>query len=87
MPGLSTADSVTSISGRGVGMDVVRNNLQAIGGTIELESHEGHGLKITLLLPLTLSIIAGLSVRAGSQIFGIARSSVVEMVSTSQRDL
>lgn len=82
-PGLSTADSVTSISGRGVGMDVVRNNLQAIGGTIELENHEGHGLKITLRLPLTLSIIAGLSVRAGSQIFGIARSSVVEMVSTS----
>jgi two-component system chemotaxis sensor kinase CheA len=82
-PGLSTADSVTSISGRGVGMDVVRNNLQAIGGTIELENHEGHGLKITLRLPLTLSIIAGLSVRAGSQIFGIARGSVVEMVSTS----
>lgn len=82
-PGLSTADSVTSISGRGVGMDVVRNNLQAIGGTIELENHEGHGLKITLRLPLTLSIIAGLSVRAGAQIFGIARSSVVEMVSTS----
>lgn len=82
-PGLSTADSVTSISGRGVGMDVVRNNLQAIGGTIELENHEGHGLKITLRLPLTLSIIAGLSVRAGDQIFGIARSSVVEMVSTS----
>ena len=82
-PGLSTADSVTSISGRGVGMDVVRNNLQAIGGTIALENHEGHGLKITLRLPLTLSIIAGLSVRAGAQIFGIARSSVVEMVSTS----
>lgn len=82
-PGLSTADSVTSISGRGVGMDVVRNNVQAIGGTIELENHQGHGLKTTLLLPLTLSIIAGLSVRAGSQIFGIARSSVVEMVSTS----
>jgi two-component system chemotaxis sensor kinase CheA len=57
--------------------------LQAIGGTIELENYEGHGLKITLRLPLTLSIIAGLSVRAGSQIFGIARSSVVEMVSTS----
>jgi len=86
-PGLSTADSVTSISGRGVGMDVVRNNLQAIGGTIELENHEGHGLKITLRLPLTLSIIAGLSVRAGSQIFGIARSSVVEMVSTSNSNV
>jgi two-component system chemotaxis sensor kinase CheA len=86
-PGLSTADSVTSISGRGVGMDVVRNNLQAIGGTIELENYEGHGLKITLRLPLTLSIIAGLSVRAGTQIFGIARSSVLEMVSTSNANV
>jgi two-component system chemotaxis sensor kinase CheA len=68
-------------------MDVVRNNLQAIGGTIELENYEGHGLKITLRLPLTLSIIAGLSVRAGAQIFGIARSSVVEMVSTSNANV
>lgn len=82
-PGLSTADQVTSISGRGVGMDVVRTNLQAIGGTIELENYEGHGLKMTLRLPLTLSIIAGLSVRAGDQIFGISRSSVVEIISTS----
>lgn len=82
-PGLSTADKVTSISGRGVGMDVVRSNLQTIGGTIELENNEGTGLKLTLRLPLTLSIIAGLSVRAGDQIFGVARSSVVEMVSAS----
>jgi len=82
-PGLSTADTVTSISGRGVGMDVVQTNLQSIGGTIELENHEGHGLKMTLRLPLTLSIMAGLSVRAGGQIFGIARSSVVEMLSAT----
>ncbi len=82
-PGLSTADHVSAISGRGVGMDVVRNNLQAIGGTIELENFEGHGLKITLRLPLTLSIIAGLSVRAGDQIFGISRSSVVEIISST----
>lgn len=64
-------------------MDVVRSNLQTIGGTIELENNEGTGLKLTLRLPLTLSIIAGLSVRAGDQIFGVARSSVVEMVSAS----
>jgi len=82
-PGLSTADIVTSISGRGVGMDVVQTNLQSIGGTIELENHEGQGLKMTLRLPLTLSIMAGLSVRAGGQIFGIARSSVVEMLSAT----
>lgn len=86
-PGLSTADQVTSISGRGVGMDVVRTNLQAIGGTIELENYEGHGLKMTLRLPLTLSIIAGLSVRAGDQIFGISRSSVVEIISTSNANV
>lgn len=86
-PGLSTADKVTSISGRGVGMDVVRSNLQAISGTIELENQEGHGLKIVLRLPLTLSIIAGLSVRAGDQIFGIARSSVVEMLSVSNKNV
>ncbi len=82
-PGLSTADQVSSISGRGVGMDVVRTNLQAIGGTIDLENFEGHGLKMTLRLPLTLSIIAGLSVRAGDQIFGISRNSVVEIISAS----
>ena len=82
-PGLTTADKVSAISGRGVGMDVVRTNLQAIGGTIDLENFEGHGLKMTLRLPLTLSIIAGLSVRAGDQIFGISRSSVVEIISAS----
>ena len=86
-PGLSTADKITAISGRGVGMDVVQSNLQAIGGTIELENQEGVGLKLTLRLPLTLSIIAGLSVRAGDQIFGIARSSVIEMISASNSNV
>lgn len=86
-PGLSTADAVTAISGRGVGMDVVRNNMHTIGGTIDLENHEGHGLKITLRLPLTLSIIAGLSLRAGGQLFGISRSSVVEIISVSNRNV
>lgn len=86
-PGLSTADAVTAISGRGVGMDVVRNNMLAIGGTIDLENNEGFGLKITLRLPLTLSIIAGLSLRAGGQIYGISRSSVVEIVSKSNRNV
>ena len=86
-PGLSTADHVSAISGRGVGMDVVKTNLQAVGGTIELENFEGHGLKMTLRLPLTLSIIAGLSVRAGDQIFGISRSSVVEILSASNANV
>jgi two-component system, chemotaxis family, sensor kinase CheA len=86
-PGLSTAKTVTSISGRGVGMDVVRANMHAIGGTIDLDNSEGHGLKITLRLPLTLSIIAGLSVRAGGQLYGISRSSVVEIVSLANRNV
>lgn len=86
-PGLSTADQVSAISGRGVGMDVVRTNLRAVGGTIDLENYEGHGLKMTLRLPLTLSIIAGLSVRAGDQIFGISRSSVVEILSSNNANV
>ncbi|HEV7233385.1 MAG TPA: Hpt domain-containing protein [Sphingorhabdus sp.] len=85
--GLSTAEQVSSISGRGVGMDVVKSNLQAIGGTVDLENYEGQGLKMTLRLPLTLSIIAGLSVRAGEQIFGISRNAVVEILSSSNRNV
>ena len=79
-PGLSTADTITSISGRGVGMDVVRNNINRISGSIEVENFEGEGLKITLSLPLTLSIIAGLSIRCGDQMFAISRSAVQELI-------
>jgi two-component system, chemotaxis family, sensor kinase CheA len=86
-PGVSTAENITAISGRGVGMDVVRANMVGIGGTIDLENDEGHGLKIVLRLPLTLSIIAGLSLRAGGQMFGISRSSVVEIVSLANRQV
>lgn len=81
LPGLSTAGKVTSISGRGVGMDVVKNNLQSIGASIDLDNIPGQALTITMRLPLTLSIIAGLSVRAAGQVFGIARSAVVEILS------
>lgn len=86
-PGLSTAGSVSSISGRGVGMDVVRTNIHAIGGTIDLDTVPGRGLKVTLRLPLTLSIIAGLSVTAGGQSFGIPRSSIVEILSVNNRNV
>jgi two-component system chemotaxis sensor kinase CheA len=82
-PGLSTAENVTAISGRGVGMDVVRNNLEAVGATIKLKNAEGKGLSISLLLPLTLSIIAGLSVKAGGQTFALSRTSIVEILSTT----
>jgi two-component system, chemotaxis family, sensor kinase CheA len=87
LPGLSTADTVSAISGRGVGMDVVRTNIHAIGGTIDLDNHEGCGMKVTLRLPLTLSIIAGLSVTAAGQTYGISRSSVVEILSIKNRNV
>lgn len=86
-PGLSTADTVSAISGRGVGMDVARTNIHAIGGTIDLDTVPGRGLKVTLRLPLTLSIIAGLSVTAGGQSFGISRSSIVEILSVNNRNV
>lgn len=87
MPGLSTAKAVSAISGRGVGMDVVRTNIHAIGGTIDLENAEGAGLKVTLRLPLTLSIIAGISVTAGHQNFGISRASIAEILSLNNRNV
>jgi two-component system, chemotaxis family, sensor kinase CheA len=87
LPGVSTAESVSAISGRGVGMDIVRTNLQSVGGTIDIDNVPGKGVALTMRLPLTLSIIAGLSVRAGDQIFGVARSSVVEILSISNANV
>ncbi len=86
-PGLSTADTVSAISGRGVGMDVVRTNIHAIGGTIDLDNNEGRGMRVTLRLPLTLSIIAGLSVTAAGLTYGISRSSIVEILSLKNRNV
>jgi len=78
--GLSTAQQVTAVSGRGVGMDVVRANVERIGGVIALENQPGQGLSITLRVPLTLTIIPGLIVRAGGQHFAIPRAAVVEIL-------
>jgi len=79
-PGLSTANQVTAISGRGVGMDVVRANVERIGGVIALDNRPGCGLTITLRVPLTLTIIPGLIVRAGDLHFAIPRAAVVEIL-------
>jgi two-component system, chemotaxis family, sensor kinase CheA len=87
MPGLSTTDSISSISGRGVGMDVVNTNIRRIGGSIDIENNQGHGLKITLRLPLTLSIISGLFITAGDTVYGISRNSVVELISASNPNI
>lgn len=79
-PGFSTADKVTSISGRGVGMDVVRNNIDQIGGTIDVKSVGGVGLSFTLKIPLTLAIVSALIVEAGGEQFAIPQMAVVELV-------
>jgi two-component system chemotaxis sensor kinase CheA len=79
-PGISTAAEVTSVSGRGVGMDVVRANIERVGGSIEVNSRPGEGTRIVLSLPLTLSIIPSLTVGAGEQLFAMPRSYVEEIV-------
>lgn len=79
-PGFSTAAKVTSISGRGVGMDIVKANLEKIGGVVELRNDEGRGLTIALRVPMTLTIISGLMVRAAAQYFAIPRGSVREIL-------
>jgi two-component system chemotaxis sensor kinase CheA len=78
--GVSTKDSVTAISGRGVGMDVVRANVEQIGGRIELSNTPGKGLRIAIHVPLTLSIIATIGVGVGGQRFAISRQVIEEIV-------
>jgi two-component system chemotaxis sensor kinase CheA len=78
--GLSTAREVTNLSGRGVGMDVVRANVERIGGVVDVDSRVGEGVTFTLRVPLTLTIIPALTVRAGGQAFAIPRSAIEEIV-------
>ena len=66
-PGFSTADVVTDVSGRGVGMDVVKRNITAVGGTVEIDSAEGHGMKVSVCLPLTLAVMDGMSIGVGGR--------------------
>jgi two-component system chemotaxis sensor kinase CheA len=82
-PGLSTADHISAISGRGVGMDVVRANIERIGGVIDIENRPRQGLRLTIRVPLTLTIISALTVTAGDQIFAIPRSTIEEIVHDS----
>lgn len=81
--GLSTAQAVTSISGRGVGMDVVRSNVERIGGVVEVDSKAGQGTRMTLRVPLTLTIIPALTVSIGAQHFAIPRVAIEEIVRAS----
>lgn len=81
--GFSTAEKVTSVSGRGVGMDVVRTNIEKIGGTIDLTSIEGKGSTFTIKIPLTLAIVSALIVAVGDERFAIPQLSVQELVMAS----
>ncbi|MDX4067739.1 chemotaxis protein CheA [Aliarcobacter skirrowii] len=76
--GLSTADQITDISGRGVGMDVVKTNIHKLGGVIKLDTEIGRGTTITIMLPLTLAILDGLDIRVGDQKYILPLSSIVE---------
>jgi len=82
--GLSTAKKVTTVSGRGVGMDVVRANVERLGGSVALVNRPGHGLTVTLRAPLTLSIVNALVVRAGGQGFAVPRGAVEEVVALNR---
>jgi two-component system chemotaxis sensor kinase CheA len=77
-PGFSTADVVTDVSGRGVGMDVVKKNITALGGTVEIDSAEGYGMSVKVRLPLTLAIMDGMSVGVGEEVYILPLSSVIE---------
>ncbi len=77
-PGFSTADAITDVSGRGVGMDVVKSNITRIGGHVEISSEAGHGTHITIRLPLTLAILDGLSVVVGGEMYIIPLTNIIE---------
>ncbi|TBO34281.1 chemotaxis protein CheA [Aquabacterium lacunae] len=82
-PGFSTAEQVTDVSGRGVGMDVVKKNITSLGGTVEIDSAEGYGMRVAVRLPLTLAIMDGMSVGVGEEVYILPLSSVVESFQVS----
>lgn len=87
LPGFSTADSVTDISGRGVGMDVVKKNIDALNGRVFIRTEQGKGTTMSIKLPLTLVIIDGLTVLVGDETFVIPLSSVVETIRPGRKDV
>lgn len=83
-PGFSTAEKTTSVSGRGVGMDVVKGKIEYLGGTISIRSERGKGLEISLSLPLTLAIVPALLVGTSEQVYALPLSAVTEVLSTDE---
>ncbi|MER1941680.1 chemotaxis protein CheA [Castellaniella sp. FW104-16D08] len=86
-PGFSTAEKVTDISGRGVGMDVVRRNIQSMGGHVQLSSRKGQGTTTRIVLPLTLAILDGMSVKVGEETFILPLSHVTESMQASEEQI
>ena len=87
LPGFSTAETVSDISGRGVGMDVVRSNIQDIGGRISLKSERGRGMTIQLALPLTLAVMDGMVIKVGQQTYVMPMSAIVECLRPARADI
>ena len=86
-PGFSTAEQVTDVSGRGVGMDVVKRNIQEMGGHVEIQSKQGSGTTIRILLPLTLAILDGMSVKVSGEVFILPLNAVMESLQPREEDL
>lgn len=86
-PGFSTAAEVTDVSGRGVGMDVVKKNITALGGTVEIDSAEGYGMRVSVRLPLTLAIMDGMSVRVSDEVYILPLASVIESFQIKPADI
>jgi len=86
-PGFSTAKEVSDVSGRGVGMDVVKRNIQGMGGHVEIMSRRGQGTTTRIVLPLTLAILDGMSIKVGSEVFILPLSTVLESLQPSREDL
>ncbi|HEY3597975.1 MAG TPA: chemotaxis protein CheA [Paraburkholderia sp.] len=87
LPGFSTAEQVTDVSGRGVGMDVVKRNIQAMGGHVEISSQAGKGSTTRIVLPLTLAILDGMSVKVGNEIFILPLNFVMESLQPRAEDI
>lgn len=86
-PGFSTAEAVTDVSGRGVGMDVVKRNIQEMGGHVEIASRQGKGTTIRIVLPLTLAILNGMSVQVGGEVYILPLNYVIESLQPQAKDL
>ena len=86
-PGFSTAETVTDVSGRGVGMDVVKKNILSLGGTVEIDSAEGYGMRVSVRLPLTLAIMDGMSVRVSDEVYILPLASVIESFQIKPSDI